>query len=39
MKGSQMSKNVPWVNDFKHVALQTEFTEVEVYNTSEQEET
>lgn len=34
MKVSQMAKNSPWVNDCKYVALQIEFTEVEVYNTS-----
>lgn len=34
MKGSQMNKKSPWVNDCEYVALQIEFTEVEVYNTS-----
>ncbi len=34
MKGSQMIKKSPWVNDCEYVALQIEFTEVEVYNTS-----
>lgn len=34
MKGSQMIKKSPWVDDCEYVALQIEFTEVEVYNIS-----